>query len=238
VASPSTLSRYLHNLVLSALVLVGVIGMASVMMWPTTTATTVANTVEQVEPTVAPPAAEVPDVAPVPEATAEPTATPTAKPKKPKKPKAATRDRKAKHVPDYPRDGNTGRRIVYDKALMTVYLVNENDRVVGKFAVVGRQDRPVAGDYKIYSKSRRSANLESRVTFNDMVRFAYGNDRKTPIGFHDIPKYSNGEMMHGLDQLGLPIARGGCVRLAPDDARQIYRWSKIGDRVVVLPQTL
>jgi lipoprotein-anchoring transpeptidase ErfK/SrfK len=219
--------------------------MASVMLWPANTITVANATPDVVVADEAPevtdptpqPSAE-PSTAASPEVSTPPSTEPPKKPKKPKKPKAATRDRKAKHVPDYPRDGNTGRRIVYDKALMTVYLVNKRDEVVDMFSVVGRQDRPVAGDYKIYSKSPHSANRESRVTFNDMVRFAYGNDKKTPIGFHDIPKYYNGKMMHGLDQLGLPIARGGCVRLAPEDARKIYRWSKIGDRVVVLPATL
>lgn len=224
--------------------MLGVIGMASVMLWPTTTATVANATPEVITTDVAsePPQALPPPEAPATQIDGVPSPAPVVeepkKPKKPKKPKVATRDRKAKHVPDYPRDSNTGRRIVYDKALMTVYLVNKNDEVINVFPVVGRQDRPVAGDYKIYSKSPRSGNRESGVTFNDMVRFAYGNDKKTPIGFHDIPQYYNGNMMHGLDQLGLPIARGGCVRLAPEDARKIYRWSKIGDRVVVLPATL
>jgi lipoprotein-anchoring transpeptidase ErfK/SrfK len=247
VASPST--RFIHNLMLTALVMLGVIGMASVMLWPSVgvgESSVVANAAPQddeAEPLTAPSSAPSPtasvETAAEPDATAgataEPTPTPTVKPKKPKKPKPATRDRKAKHVPDAPRDKNTGRRIVYDKALMTVWLVNKKDEVVGRFPVVGRWDRPVKGEYKIYSKSPSSRNIESRVTFNYMTRFAYGNDNKTPIGFHDIPKYSNGKMMHGLDQLGLPIARGGCVRMAPEDAKQLYKWAKIGDRVIVLP---
>jgi lipoprotein-anchoring transpeptidase ErfK/SrfK len=107
--------------------------------------------------------------------------------------------------------------------------------VVGQFPVVGRPDRPVKGEYKIYSQSPSSRNIESRVTFNYMTRFAYGNDKKTPIGFHDIPKYADGRMMHGIDQLGLPIASGGCIRMAPQDAKQLYKWAKVGDRVIVLP---
>jgi lipoprotein-anchoring transpeptidase ErfK/SrfK len=231
---------------LTGLVLLGVIGMASVMLWPSVgvgESSVVANAIPQEDDAPAPAVTETgvtetgaTDPEPTASATAVPTQTvePT-KPKKPKKPKPATRERKAKHVPEYPRDDNTGRRIVYDKALMTVWLVNKKDEVVGRFPVVGRWDRPVKGEYKIYSKSPSSRNIESRVTFNYMTRFAYGNDKKTPIGFHDIPKYADGRMMHGIDQLGLPIASGGCVRLAPEDAKKLYKWSKVGDRVIVLP---
>ncbi len=155
-------------------------------------------------------------------------------PRKVKKPVAATRSTKAKNVPEMPMDGETGRRIVYDKSLMTVWVMNSNNEVVYRFPIVGRWDRPRAGEYTIYSKSERSGNPNSRVTFDHMTRFAYGNDGKTPIGFHSIPIYYDGRMMHGIDQLGLPIATGGCVRMHEDDAEALYEWSKIGDRVVVL----
>lgn len=155
-------------------------------------------------------------------------------PRKVKKPVAATRSTKAKNVPDRPMDGLDGRRIVYDKSLMTVWAMNADNEVVFRFPIVGRWDRPVAGEYKVYSKSERSGNPNSRVTFDHMTRFAYGNDGKTPIGFHSIPIYYDGRMMHGVDQLGLPIATGGCIRMHEDDAQALYEWSKIGDRVVVL----
>lgn len=155
-------------------------------------------------------------------------------PKKVKKPRPASRSTKARNVPERPMDGGSGRRIIYDKSLMTVWAMNNNNEVVYRFPIVGRWDRPVAGEYKVYSKSERSGNPNSRVTFDHMTRFAYGNDGKTPIGFHSIPIYYDGRMMHGIDQLGLPIATGGCVRMHEDDAEALYEWSKIGDRVVVL----
>jgi len=54
-------------------------------------------------------------------------------------------------VPERPLDENTGRRIVYDKSMMTVWVMDKKDEVVYRFPVVGRWDRPVAGKYKIYS---------------------------------------------------------------------------------------
>jgi hypothetical protein len=154
---------------------------------------------------------------------------------KPKKPKAATRERKAKNVPWMPLDDGKGRRIVYDKALMTVWAMNKKNEVVYRFPIVGRWDRPVMGKYRIFSKSPSSGNPNSRVTFDHMVRFAFGNDGKTAIGFHSIPRYYDGKPMHSTDQLGLPVATGGCVRMAPKAAKQLYEWSKVGDKVVVLP---
>ena len=156
-------------------------------------------------------------------------------PRKVKKPVAATRTVKALNVPERPMDGNTGRRIVYDKSLMTVWVMNKDDEVVYRFPIVGRWDRPVAGEYTVYSQSERSGNPNSRVTFDHMTRFAYGNDGKTPIGFHSIPIYYDGRMMHGIDQLGLPIATGGCIRMHEEDAKALYEWARIGDRVIVLP---
>ena len=178
-----------------------------------------------------------PTTSPTPAATpmATPTPAPTATPVKPKKPKAATRERKAKNVPERPLDKQTGRRIVYDKTLMTVWVMDELNEVVYRFPVVGRWDRPVKGKYKIFSQSQRSGNPNSKVTFDHMTRFAYGMDGKTAIGFHSIPKYYDGSMMHSTDQLGLPIATGGCVRMDAKDAKKLYKWADIGDTVVVLP---
>ncbi len=153
---------------------------------------------------------------------------------KPKKPKPATRERKARNVPWLPMDNGKGRRIVYDKALMTVWVMNKKNEVVYRFPIVGRWDRPVKGKYRIFSKSPSSGNPNSRVTFDHMVRFAFGNDGKTAIGFHSIPRYYDGSPMHSTDQLGLPVATGGCVRMAPDAAEKLYEWSKVGDKVVVL----
>lgn len=161
--------------------------------------------------------------------------TPT-KPKKPKKPKPASATHKAKNVPDFPRDSkHRGKRIVYDKALMTVWLINKKNEVVARYPVVGRFDRPAKGVYRVFSKSPVAYNPNSKVTFNHMVRFTYGPDTKSPIGLHAIPRYYDGKPMHSVKQLGLAIARGGCVRLSEKAAAHVYTFAKVGDRVVVLP---
>lgn len=181
------------------------------------------------------------DTTPMPSAaetlapTPAPSASPIPKPKKPKKPKAATKTSKARNVPDRPLDKHTGKRIVYDKKLMTVWLMNKKDEVVGRYPVVGRWDRPAMGTYRIFSKSERSGNPNSKVTFNNMVRFTYGPDTKSPIGFHSIPRYYDGSRMHPVSALGLPIATGGCIRMSDEAAKEVYDFMKVGDLVVVLP---
>ena len=155
--------------------------------------------------------------------------------RKPPKPVPASATTKARNVPYYPRDDHRGKRVVYDKALMTVWLVNEDDEVVARYPVVGRFDRPVADVYRVYSKSPVSSNPFSKVTFNNMVRFAWGLDTTSSIGLHSIPRYYDGTMMHSEEQLGLAIARGGCVRLSQEASEHVYRFLDVGDRVVVLP---
>ena len=160
----------------------------------------------------------------------------TASAHKPHAPVAASRTHKAKHVPTFPRDlTHHGKRIVYDKALMTVWLIDKNDQVVARFPVVGRFDRPAKGTYHVFSKSPKAYNPNSKVTFNWMNRFTYGPDTKSAIGFHAIPRYYDGTPMHSTRQLGLAIARGGCVRLSEKAAKQVYDFLKVGDLVVVLP---
>lgn len=181
-----------------------------------------------------------PSASPVPAASqsATPTgdtASPAPAPVKSKKPKPASRTKKARNVPDRPRDTHTGKRIVYDKALMTVWLMDKDNEVVARYPVVGRFDRPAKGTYRVFSKSKKAWNPNSKVTFNNMVRFTYGPDTKSPIGFHSIPKYYDGRMMHSEKELGLAIARGGCVRVSEEASRAIYRFLNVGDLVVVLP---
>ena len=164
-----------------------------------------------------------------------PTPAPSPSDTRPRKP--ATRTHKAKRVPAFPDDAKHAgmKRIVYDKALMTVWLIDKHEQVVARYPVVGRWDRPKAGLYHVFSKSPKAVNPNSKVTFNHMVRFTYGPDTKSPIGLHAIPRYYDGTRMHSVKQLGLPIARGGCVRLSEKAAAAVYKFARVGTAVVVLP---
>ena len=169
---------------------------------------------------------------PSPTASSSPSPTPTPKPLTPV---PATRTSKARNVPAYPTASRErGKRIVYDKSLMTVWLIDEREQVVARFPVVGRPDRPAAGAYKVYSKSESSANPIQKLTFKNMVRFAYGQSTGASIGFHDIPRTYDGRPIHGESLLGLPLGAGGCVRMATDDSEQVYAFARNGTTVEVI----
>ena len=151
---------------------------------------------------------------------------------------AATRTTKARNVPAYPAKSRVqGKRIVYDKALMTIWLINEAEQVVARYPVVGRPDRPASGTYRVFSKSPSSANRLQELTFKNMVRFARGPSTGAPIGFHDIPRTYDGQPIHGEDVLGLPLGSGGCIRMSTDASKQVYEFAGIGTAVEVLAPT-
>ena len=150
-------------------------------------------------------------------------------------PIGATRTTKALNVPEYPAKSLLrGKRIVYDKALMTIWLISEDEQVVARYPVVGRPDRPSSGVYRVFSKSPSSANRLQELTFKNMVRFARGPSTGAPIGFHDIPRTYDGRPIHGENVLGLPIGTGGCVRMSTDASEQVYEFAGIGAAVEVI----
>ena len=174
-----------------------------------------------------------PSPTPIPTASATASASP-----KPAKPVPATRSTKARNVPAYPTASRQrGKRIVYDKGLMTVWLIDSREQVVARFPVVGRPDRPASGVYKVYSKSESSANPIQKLTFKNMVRFAYGQSTGASIGFHDIPRTYDGRPIHGENVLGLPLGAGGCVRMATEASEQVYAFARTGTTVEVVETT-
>jgi len=141
------------------------------------------------------------------------------------KPIPASRTRKARNVPAYPtRSKEQGKRIVYDKELMTIWLIDSTERVVARYPVVGRTD----------SKSPSSANREQKLTFKNMVRFARGPNTGAAIGFHDIPRTYDGRRIHGEDVLGLPLGMGGCVRMSDEASEAVYEFAPVGTVVEVV----
>jgi len=151
------------------------------------------------------------------------------------KPIPASRTRKARNVPAYPtRSKEQGKRIVYDKELMTIWLIDSTERVVARYPVVGRTDRPAVGTYRVYSKSPSSANREQKLTFKNMVRFARGPNTGAAIGFHDIPRTYDGRRIHGEDVLGLPLGMGGCVRMSDEASEAVYEFAPVGTVVEVV----
>jgi len=127
----------------------------------------------------------------------------------------------------------SGRRIVYAERAAHLWIVAADGHVLRDYKVTGRVDRPRPGTYHVYSKSPTAVNPGERLTFDLMVRFAFGVTGAR-IGFHTIPRYYDGRPIQAEKDLGRAIGMGGCVRQSRVDARWLYAWSRVGDTVVVL----
>jgi lipoprotein-anchoring transpeptidase ErfK/SrfK len=148
---------------------------------------------------------------------------------------AATPTRTTQALPSRPVPANsgTGRRIVYQESVpQHVWVIDGKGRVVRDFPVSGRKDWPRPGTYRVFSKSPRSSSQQYLVTFNWMIRFAHG--RSASIGFHDIPRYYRGGLVHPVSGLGQALGKGGCPHLRADNAKWLYSWAGIGTKVVVV----
>ena len=134
-------------------------------------------------------------------------------------------------APELPRKTGEGRRVVYSNSLQWVWVVDKNEQVIRSMPVSGRRGVPAPGTYKVTTQSAWSFSLDfENVNFRWMTRFALGPDGGN-IGFHEIP-LKNGKPMQTEAQLG-SFAGSGCVRMATEDVKFIYRWAKPGTTVVV-----
>jgi hypothetical protein len=132
--------------------------------------------------------------------------------------------------PPLPAGSGSGRRIVYSNPLQRVWLVGADGQVERTYLVSGRQGRPVAGTYRVFSKSTATHALHGGITMRLMVRFAHGD--AAAIGFHDIPLDGNGRPMQTENDLG-GYRSAGCVRQSHADAAFLWDWASVGTTVVV-----
>jgi|GEM_PF-2125662 len=132
-----------------------------------------------------------------------------------------------------PAGSGTGRRIVYSRRMMRVWLVEDDGSVRLTAAVSGRFEKPGPGTYRVFSKSRYTYAVQNpSIRWEYMVRFA--SARNGSIGFHQIP-LQNGRPVQSEAQLGVGGLSGGCVRMSRRDILVVWDWAGIGTKVVVLP---
>ena len=135
--------------------------------------------------------------------------------------------------PLLPANSGVGRRVVYQNKLQWVWVVDANNKVRETMPVSGRRGVPKPGEYQVTSQSLRSYSLDFEgVWFINMTRFAFGPAGGN-IGFHEIP-VKDGKKLQTEDQLG-SFQGSGCLRMAPDDAKLIFKFATRGTKVVVLP---
>ena len=135
--------------------------------------------------------------------------------------------------PLLPANSGVGRRVVYQNKLQWVWVVDANNKVRETMPVSGRRGVPKPGEYRVTSQSLRSYRLDFEgVWFVNMTRFAFGPAGGN-IGFHAIPT-KDGKVLQTEEQLGT-FQGSGCIRMAPDDAKLIFKFATRGTKVVVLP---
>ena len=124
-----------------------------------------------------------------------------------------------------------GRRVVYSKKQMRVWIVDGNNVTVRTYRVSGRFGQPTPGVYQVFSRSTFTCNIDHpNICMRFMVRFTHGPDGDN-IGFHEIPK-RDGVPIQSEGQLGQALS-GGCVRQATADAEYMWAFAGIGTTVVV-----
>jgi lipoprotein-anchoring transpeptidase ErfK/SrfK len=125
----------------------------------------------------------------------------------------------------------SGRRVVYSKNRMRVWIIGANNETERTYRVSGRMGQPDPGVYHVYSRSSYTCAIEHpNICMRMMVRFATGPGGGN-IGFHEIPK-RDGAPLQSDSQLGQPLS-GGCVRQATADAEYMWQFGSIGTTVVV-----
>jgi hypothetical protein len=131
-----------------------------------------------------------------------------------------------------PPNSGSGRRVIYSRSAMRVWIVDATNSVVRTYRVSGRYGIPYNGTYAVYSRSAFTCHLgNSHVCMRWMVRFAHGPTGDN-IGFHEIPR-DNGVPMQSDSQLGQALS-SGCVRQSTADAQYMWLFGGIGTRVVVI----
>lgn len=131
-----------------------------------------------------------------------------------------------------PTNTGSGRRVVYSKSRMRVWVIEADGRVARTYLVSGRLNQPNPGTYSVFSRSSYTCNINHPTTcMRWMVRFTKGPSGDN-IGFHEIPR-SNGVPLQSDSQLGQALS-SGCVRQSTADAQFMWAWAGIGTKVVVI----
>ena len=132
-----------------------------------------------------------------------------------------------------PANSGSGRRVVYSKGRMRVWIIEADGTLVRTYLVSGRYNQPNYGTYAVFSRSSYTCNINHpNVCMRWMVRFAKGPSGDN-IGFHEIPR-DNGVPLQSNAQLGQALS-SGCVRQSTADAMFMWGWANIGTKVVVVP---
>ncbi|MGY0539857.1 L,D-transpeptidase [Nocardioides sp. YJ-D4] len=131
-----------------------------------------------------------------------------------------------------PDDSGTGRRAVFSISRQRVWIVSAADRTRRTYPVSGSiYDNLEPGTYKVFSRSEHARGIDDSGRMKWFVRFTKGP--RAAIGFHNIP-VDKGKRVQTRAQLGTPLSHG-CIRQAEPDAKAMWRFARLGTKVVVIP---
>ena len=131
-----------------------------------------------------------------------------------------------------PPDSGSGRRAVFSISRQRVWIVSAAGKPWRTYPVSGSvYDNLEPGTYKVFSRSEHAKGIDDSGTMQWFVRFTKGP--RAAIGFHDIP-VDKGKRVQTRAQLGTPLSHG-CIRQAEPDAKAMWRFARLGTKVVVIP---
>ncbi|GGU17992.1 hypothetical protein GCM10007979_15930 [Nocardioides albus] len=129
-----------------------------------------------------------------------------------------------------PADSGSGRRAVFSISRQRVWIVSAADRPLRTYPVSGSvYDNLKPGTYRVFSRSKHARGIDDSGTMKWFVRFTRGPN--AAIGFHNIP-VDKGKRVQSRAQLGTPLSHG-CIRQAEPDAKAMWRFARLGTKVVV-----
>lgn len=136
-------------------------------------------------------------------------------------------------APQLPEKSGQGRRIVFERRSQRVWAVDAEGRILRSWLVSGSMyDNETAGTHKVYSRSEYTTAWNGKATLKYMVRWL-----KTDIGaigFHQIPVRRSDKKVYQTEaELGQRLS-GGCQRQAPLDAEFLWKFARVGTKVVVI----
>jgi lipoprotein-anchoring transpeptidase ErfK/SrfK len=133
--------------------------------------------------------------------------------------------------PAVPARSGNGKRIVFDMSDQRVWLVDDSGAVERTYLVSGSlHDNLQPGTYAVFSKSMDALSFNNDETMKYMVRFAHGEN--AAIGFHDVPRDGDGDLVQTKADLGEPQS-AGCIRQWVNDAKALWRFADVDTKVVV-----
>ena len=134
--------------------------------------------------------------------------------------------------PPPPAGSGSGRRVVFDLSAQRVWLVSAGDSTRRSYLVSGSvTDNLDLGHFEVYSRSAHATSYDYSSTMRWMVRFTEGDT--AAIGFHAIPRDSDGNLVQSVQQLGTPMSHG-CIRQRLRDAKALWHFAPLGTPVVVV----